>query len=212
VRISESLGCTLTLRAFHSARGKEAKREDFMKRFLLLLTLMAVNTGGCKSQVHHESPETVGERTNHQGVVTQRIIRETSYTEETIPASTPDGPKKRRHVEVKYFLQEQGKPRREFSIMQSADFSNYEKYWPLENTVSWVATGIDPVGNKDKLYFMLFDASRIIRTNIFSVVPRWKSEESEYELRDGNRTLILRTPHGLEKYDVLADTTSKVEK
>ena len=109
-------------------------------------------------------------------------------------------------------MEESGKPRREFSVMQSVDLTNYGKYWPVEKTSSWVGLGIDPVGNGDALYFVLFDESRIIRTRIFSVVPKWRLGKDAYELQEGNRTLILRKVDGAEKYDVLADTTAKVEK
>jgi len=62
------------------------------------------------------------------------------------------------------------------------------------------------------VYLVLFDETKIIRTNVFIVVPKWKSGKNEYELQDGNRSLILETPDGLEKYDVLADKTIKLEK
>jgi hypothetical protein len=185
-----------------------------MKKFLLLLTLMAANTGGCKAQVHHDPPQTIGERTNSQGVVTQRIILESSYTTDRVPVLTPDGLRNRTHGSATYYLEEDGKPRREFPIMFSvnATAKNYEKCWPVEGTNQWLAAGIDPIGNRDKLYFVLFDESRIVRTNVFSVVPKWKSEKAEYELQNGNRTMIIRTPDGLQKYDVLADKSTKVEK
>ena len=193
--------------ALELAAGKR-----FMKYLFPLLALIATTLGGCKPPVvHHDPPETVGERTNQQVVVTQRIVRERSYTSEDVPL-TPEGPRHKVKYTVKYFMEESGKPRREFSVMQSADFSNYEKYWPVEKTSSWVGTGIDPVGNGDILHFVLFDESRIIRTRIFTVVPKWRSKKDEYELQDGNRTLILRKVDGIEKYDVLADTTANVEK
>src|SRR5258707_389544 len=85
-------------------------------KFLLLSTLIA--TGGCKAQVHHEPPETVGERTNQQGLATQRIIRETSYTSKDV-LLTPEGPKKRIDATIKWFLEERDKPRRELPLMRS---------------------------------------------------------------------------------------------
>jgi hypothetical protein len=183
-----------------------------MKKLLLLLTLMAAITGGCKAQVHHDPPQTIGERTKSQGV-TQRIILESSYTTERVPVLTPDGLRNRTHGTATYFLEENGKPRRELPLMRSVvETSKSGKCWPVESTSQWLAAGTDPIGNGDKLYFVLFDEKWIIRTNIFSVVPKWKSEKDEYELQDGNRIMLIRTPDGLVKYDVLANTTAKVEK
>jgi hypothetical protein len=185
-----------------------------MKKFLLLLTLLAAITGGCKAQVHHNPPVTVGERTNQQGTVNQRIILESSYTVEKVPVLTPDGLRNRTHDQSMYFLEGDGKPRRELPVMFSVNMNakNYEKCWPVEGTNQWVAAGTDPIGNRDKLYFVLFDESRIIRTNVFRVVPKAESEKDEYELQNGNRTIIIRSPDGLEKYDVLSDKTAKIEK
>lgn len=175
---------------------------------------MAANTGGCKPPVHHQPFVTVGERTDQQGTVTQRITLESSSTVEKIPVLTPDGLRNRTHDKSTYYLEEDGKPRRELPVMFSVNVNarNYEKCWAVQGTNLWLAAGIDPIGNRDKLYFVLFDQSRIIRTNVFNVVPKWKSEKDEYELQDGNHTLIIRAPDGLEKYDVLADKTANVEK
>ncbi|MDB6110210.1 MAG: hypothetical protein JWR69_1960 [Pedosphaera sp.] len=185
-----------------------------MKKFLLLLALVAANTGGCKPEVRHKAPEVLGERTNEQGEVTHRIVREISYTVGNIPVLTPDGPRRRAENQVKYFMDEKGKPRRELPVMflVNTNAGNYEKCWPVVGTSQWLVAGTDPIGNRDKLFFVLFDESRIIRTNVFSVIPRWKSEKSEYELQDGNRTMMIRSPEGFEKYDVLAGTADKVEK
>jgi hypothetical protein len=184
-----------------------------MKKFLLLLTLMAANTGGCKPSEHVNPPQTIGERTNEQGVVTQRIVLESSYTTDEIPVMTPDGLRNRTHGTATYFLDETNKPRRELPLMPSVvHTSKSGKCWPVEGTNQWLSAGTDPIGNGDKLYFVLFDEKRIIRTNVFSVVPKWKSEKSEYELQKGNRIMLIRTPDGLVNYDVLADTTAKVEK
>jgi tricorn protease-like protein len=180
-----------------------------MNKFLALLALLV----GCNkpSQVYQKPPEIVGERTNQQGVITQRIIRETSYTSEDVPF-TPEGRRKEIDYQMKYFLEEEGGSRREFSIMRSPDFSNYERYWPMDGAVSWIGIGIDPVGNGDKLAFILFDERRIIRRRTFSVMPKWKSSATQYEFRNGNHTIILRSPEGREEYDIVADTTARIEK
>jgi hypothetical protein len=172
----------------------------------LLLVIFATFGAGCEpSKVQHKPPEIVGERTNVQGTVTQWIVRETSYTSKEVWL-TPEGPQRKVHQQNKYFLEDQGKPRREFSVMNAANFGKYEKYWPVENAPSWVGTGIDPVGNGDRLYLALFDENRIIHERTLDVIPKWKSSKDEYRFGGGNRTIIFQSPEGLKIYDVLADT------
>ena len=166
----------------------------------------------CSPKIHRKPPETVGIRTNLQGFVSQRIVREISYTEDRIPVLTPDGPKNRTHGEVKYFLEELGKPRREITVMHPSDFSNYGEYWPINDSPLWVGTGINPVGNKDRLNIILFDENKVARTRTFSVVPKWKSSENEFAFQDGNRTMIIRSPDGLMKYNLVEDAVTKIEK
>jgi hypothetical protein len=182
-----------------------------MNKLLLLLAIIAAQTGACKAKVHRKPPEIVGESTNRQGIVT-RIVRETSYTSEDV-LLTPEGLRKKMKYEVKWFLEQSGKPRHELSIMRSAaDSSKSERYWAVENTSLWLGIGTDPIGNRDMLYFVLFDESRIIRTRTFKVVPKSKSSESEFELQRGNRQIVIRSQEGPQQYDVLADTIVKMPK
>src|SRR6266536_3074422 len=112
-----------------------------MKNFLLLLALTTASTAGCKPQVHNEPPEMVGERTNQRGVVTQRIVRETSYTSKDVLV-TPEGPKKRIGYHIKWFLEEPHELRREFPLMGSVvDSSKPARCWPVQGTNQWLAAG-----------------------------------------------------------------------
>lgn len=184
-----------------------------MTKFFLFLALVVVIVSGCKPEEHVNPPKIIGERTNQQGMVTQRIILEFKYVIDRLPVITPDGPRRITHDKVNYFLDE-GKMRRELPIMLSVNVKakNYEKCWPVGDTNQWLAAGFDPIGNQDRLHFVLFDENRIIRNNVFEVISKWESESSPYELHDGNHTLILKTPEGLMRYDVLADKIIKIER
>lgn len=116
--------------------------------------------------------------------------------------------------QLTYFLEEPGKPRVKLPIMTSVDVAaanNYSNCLPVEGTNLWIAAGVDPNADGNKLRFVLFDLNRIIRAKIFTMDPSLASPESGYEFKDGNRTMLVRSPDGLEKYNVLADTTSKLK-
>ena len=183
-------------------------------RLLLLILFTTVVASCAPSTPHKNPPKLLGVRTNQQGMLTQRIVLESSYTTEAIPVLTADGPRNRTHGKTTYYIEDQGKPRRELPIMfaVNANAKNYEACWPVEGTNQWFVAGTDPIGNGDKLYVVLFDESRIIRTNVFNVIPKWKSEKNEYELQDSNRTIIIRSPDGLLNYNLLEDAVTKIEK
>ena len=88
---------------------------------------------------------------------------------------------------------------------------NYSNCLPVEGTNLWIAAGVDPNADGNKLRFVLFDPNRIIRAKIFTMDPSLASAESGYAFKDGNRTMLIRSSDSLEKYDVLADITSRLE-
>ena len=178
------------------------KVPDYWLTYGAVSLLCYCSACGSKPQVHREAPEIVGQRTNEQGLATQRIVRETSYSSTDV-LLTPEGPKKRTDYQIKWFLEEPPGRRREFPLMRSVvDLSRSATCWPVADTNLWLAAGIDPVGNGDKLYVVVFDEQHIIRTNVFNVVPKWKSGESEFELQSGNRAILVRTGEGAIKHNI----------
>jgi hypothetical protein len=184
-----------------------------MASILFLISILVLaTTEGCKPKVRQNPPQIIGERTNQQGAVTQRIILESSYSEESV-LLTPEGPRMRMHGQVAYFLEEPGKPRQELPIMSSVAIAaaySFSNCLPVEGTNLWIAAGIDPSGNGDNLRFVLFDEKHIIRAKVMKAVPEWKSEKPVNEFQDGNHIMMIRSPDGPEKYEVLADKTAKI--
>ena len=177
------------------------------------LFIFAVVLTGCSSHIH-EPPEIVGERTNSQGQVIQRIIRETTRIETPVPL-TPEGPKTRTELRCKFLYQEGDAPQRPFLIGNSATNVFLENCLPVDNTNLWVsfwcsATFTD-VAKRDDLNVLVFDVAGFMRYRVFTTVSKHEWDEDytdSAKAQDGNRTIAFKSPGGLKQYDVISDTVT----
>ena len=179
---------------------------------------------GCIPQTRHEPPQIVGERTNLQGRVVQRIIRETTRIEHTVPL-TPEGPKIRTELRCKFFYQDGDAPRRSFLIGNSATNLFLENCLPVQNSALWVSFWCWPTwtnvtdaagvvvgkGKRDDLHILVFDVAGFMRHRVFTTTSKlgWDEDyEDSAKARDGNRTIVFKSPGGPKQYDVLLDTVT----
>ncbi|HEV2972520.1 MAG TPA: hypothetical protein VGY55_21295 [Pirellulales bacterium] len=179
---------------------------------------MLVAAGCGSTEVEHPPPQIVGERMNAQGQVIQRIITDQSFTITTHPS--PEGP--HRQVDsknIRYFLEEKDKPRRELSPAHS-ELACCESYLPVSGSDLWVGAYLNinayhlPPKNPESLYFELnvvvFDTQQFVAHQKFDATFD-KSPTDAFRLENGNRTLIIRSPNRLKKYDVIAGRLTDAE-
>lgn len=185
------------------------------------LFIFAVVLTGCSSRTLGP-PETAGERTNSQGQVVQRIIRQTTTIEHDA-LLTPEGPKVWTELRCKFFYQDGDAPRRPFLIGNSATNVFLENCLPVKDTNLWVsfwcwptwtnvtdATGeVVDKRKRDDLHVLVFDVAGFSRHRVFTTRSKqgWDEDyEDSARAQDGNRTIVFKSPDGLKQYDVISDT------
>ena len=175
-------------------------------------------------QTRHEPPQIVGERTNLQGKVVQRIIRETTAIDHSA-LLTPEGPKTWRELRYKFFFQEGDGPRREFLIGNSATNCFPGDCLPVKDSALWVSfwcwptwTNVtDAAGvivdkrKRDDLHVVVFDVTGFARHRVFTTESKqgWDEDyQDSASAQDGNQTIIFKSPEGPKQYNVTADTVN----
>lgn len=212
-----------------------ARRLKFHLTALWSLVIITATT----SCVYHSPPEIAGERIDAEGAVTEKIIRKTTCV--SYPALTPDGRDSMTTYSQHYYFQEGDKPGRKFWIGNSRTnqlmgnflaVSNSSMWVTFDDTISWTdrPSAAHTVTNEqgeshtsyiaNDLHIYVFDDKGFLLHRTFLILQRGEGKllpESEFpssgkvDTENGNRTLIFKTPEGLKKYDVPADTLTDAE-
>ncbi|HWF17976.1 MAG TPA: hypothetical protein VG754_01840, partial [Verrucomicrobiae bacterium] len=148
------------------------------------LLIFAVGVTGCIPTTRHEPPQTAGKRTNSQGKVVQRIIREVTRTYHPV-LLTPEGPKTRVESRCKFFFQEGETPRRAFLIGNSATNQFFGDCLAVKDSALWVTFWCEPMlifttnadltvddRKRDDLHVLIFDEKGFMRHRIFTTTSK----------------------------------------
>ena len=196
-------------------------------RFYWLFICGLVVTG-CIARTRREPPQTVGERTNSQGQVVQRIVREIAWTDHPM-LLTPEGPKTRTDSRCKFYFQEGDTPKRAFLIGNSATNYFFGNCLAVKDSPLWVAIWCEPTwtniidaahivvgkGKRDDLHILMFAEKGIMRHRIFTTKSKqgWDEDyEDSAKAQNGNRTIVFKSPEGPKQYDVVSNVITTLER
>jgi hypothetical protein len=188
--------------------------------FLLLFFALCVwlfGFGGCIPWTYRREPvkqETIAERKNLQGETIQKLTRERAFSSMDA-LITPDGPRKVWGIPYcKYFLEADGKPKRELPFLSFDKYNEPLDYRPVEQTSLWIGTDSSSIHDYD-LFLVVFDEKRLLIKRTFKLNTnkfiQKRYQANELHFMDGNHTIIFSTLEGIKKYDVLNNTVTDAD-
>jgi hypothetical protein len=171
---------------------------------MIFITFGGIPVGG----VVQEKPETLAERTDAQGNIIGRIVRDTTFTSRYYWISAV-GDRTERHYSYRYFLEQPGKERLELTFLRDelGQDVELEKCRAVQGSNLWII----PAHLKDvKFTLFVFDSTHILQKRTLSAIadPTRPEAGVDYRLENGNRIFIFRTKQGFSAYDVLTDKIS----
>jgi hypothetical protein len=179
-------------------------------------------------RVTRQAPQLLGTRLNAQGVIVQKIWRQTS-TSSAGALMTPEGPRNRVQYKTEYFVQSTTNLMVRLPFFSDADFNYVEhkskdvrsellfcdKFLPVTNSPLWIAAGADPAINftgGNDYHVVVFDGRHLINTRTFSMRADLKHPGDQFQFTDGNRTLKLNTSLGYAQiFDVLTNRITSLK-